>query len=149
MDEAIEEAKKSVITGDVPIGAVVTFNNGIIARAHNQVEELKNPLAHAEITAIREAVEKYGHKHLIGCSIYITLEPCSMCAGAIVLSRIDNVYIAAVDQKTGACGSLYNIINDERLNHRCSVEYGIRAEESSALIKGFFKQIRAKKKNAN
>ncbi len=145
---ALLEAKESLKTGDVPIGAVITFDNKIISKAHNRIEELKDPLAHAEIIAINEAVKAYGHKHLIGCSLYVTLEPCSMCAGAIVLSRIDNVMIAARDPKTGACGSLFNIISDDRLNHRCNVEYGILSEESSAMLKDFFKQLRAKKKNA-
>ncbi len=149
MQIAIDEAKKSLETGDVPIGAVITYKNEIIAQAHNRIEELKDPLAHAEVLAIKEAVVKYGHKHLIDCSMYISLEPCSMCAGAIVLARIDNVYIAARDPKTGACGSLFNIISDERLNHRCNVEYDILGEQSSAMLKDFFKSLRAKKKNGN
>ncbi len=149
MQIALGEAQESLKTGDVPIGAVITYGNEIIAQDHNRIEELKDPLAHAEVLAIKKAVHKYGHKHLIDCSMYITLEPCSMCAGAIVLARIDNVYIAARDPKTGACGSLFDIINDERLNHRCNVEYDILGEKSSAMLKDFFKQLRAKKKNGS
>jgi tRNA(adenine34) deaminase len=142
MSKALSLAKKSIISRDVPVGSVIVHNGNIIGKGYNQIEKRKNPLAHAEISAIDSAVKKYGHKHLLDCDMYVTLEPCSMCAGAIVLSRINRVFIGAKDPKTGAGGSLFNILNDKKLNHRCEVHFGILENECSVLIKDFFKELR-------
>lgn len=147
MSIALKYANKSLLSGDVPIGAIIVLNNKIIGRGYNKVEKLKNPNAHAEIIAIEQAVKKIDYKHLLECEMYVTLEPCSMCAGAIVLARLKKIYIGASDPKTGACGSLYNIVNDNRLNHRCEIEYSVLENECSSIIKGFFSELR-KKKNA-
>lgn len=144
---ALDEASKCLETGDVPVGCVIVYNDEIIGRAGNKIEASGNPLMHAEITAINEAVANIGHKHLIGCEMYITLEPCAMCAGAIVLARINKLIYGAYDPKTGAAGSLYSICDDLRLNHRCDVIGGIMEDECSILLKSFFSEIR-KKKNA-
>lgn len=141
MREAIKEAQIAGEKGEVPVGAVIVKDGMIIARAHNMVEELADSTAHAEMLAIREAEKKLG-KWLYGCSIYVTLEPCSMCAGALVLSRIDKLYIGADDPKTGACGSLRNIVKDERLNHRIKVIRGIESELCSRILKDFFRKRR-------
>ena len=146
MLEALNEAKKSLESGDVPVGAVIVKDNLIIGKGHNQVEELQNATAHAEMNAIREAIKNTGYKHLLNSIIYATLEPCSMCAGAIVLARIPVLVYAAPDLKAGACNSLYSITEDERLNHRCEVISGILEFESSQLIKEFFIGIRERNK---
>jgi tRNA(adenine34) deaminase len=146
MRAALTEARKSVLTGDVPIGAVIVFEGRIIARGRNMVEKSSDPTAHAEMIAIKKAVKRIGYKHLIGCSLYVTLEPCSMCSGAIVSSRIKHVYFGAHDPKAGACGSLYNICSDPRLNHRCEVHSGLLADESSSELKSFFAQLRSREK---
>ena len=114
----------------------------IIARAHNLTETTNDPTAHAERLAIRQAAEALGGWRLVGCSMYVTLEPCSMCAGALVWSRIENLYIGALDPKAGACGSVLNIANNERLNHRIHVEHGIMEEECSGILKKFFRELR-------
>ena len=144
---ALDEASKCIESGDVPVGCVIVHNDEIIARAGNKIEASGNPLMHAEIAAVNQAVANIGHKHLLGCEMYITLEPCAMCAGAIVLARIDKLIYGAYDPKTGAAGSLYSICDDMRLNHRCDVISGIMEEECSILLKSFFSEIR-KKKNA-
>ena len=145
MLEAIEEAKKSLESGDVPIGAVIVKDNLIIGRGHNQVEKLQNATVHAEMIAISEAIKKVEYKHLLDSTIYVTLEPCSMCAGAIVLARIPTLVYAATDPKTGACSSLYSITSDARLNHRCEVIKGILEDECSKQIKEFFVKVRERK----
>lgn len=142
MSIALEEAKKAVQHEDVPIGCVIVFEDNIIAKSHNNVELNKDSTAHAEMLAIREAQKVIGHKHLLECDMYITLEPCSMCAGAIVLSRLRNLYIATADPKSGACGSIFNIVSNENLNHRTNVYFGAKENESSQLLKEFFKQLR-------
>lgn len=144
MGEAIKEARKSLAWGDVPIGAVVVLDGKIISRGHNQVERFADPSAHAEIIAIKKAVKKIKYKHLLDCTMYVTLEPCTMCSGAIVLSRLRRLVFAANDPKTGGAGSLYNIPQDERLNHRLDVASGVLQEEASTLIKSFFKELRKK-----
>lgn len=149
MSLAIEEAKKAEMHEDIPIGCIIVKGNDILASQHNKVEQNSDSTAHAELLAIREAQEKVGYKHLIDCDMYVTLEPCSMCAGAIVLSRIEKVYIAAKDPKTGACGSVLNIIDNESLNHRCAIEFGILGFESAKLIKDFFKKIRQRNGRRN
>ncbi len=142
MAVALEEAEKALLTGDVPIGAVIVRNGVIIAKAHNQVEALRDPTAHCEVLAIRSAVEAIGYKQLTDCALYVTLEPCSMCAGAIVLARIAEVVFGASDPKTGACGSLYMIADDDRLNHQAKIIGGIMETECSALLKQFFNKLR-------
>jgi tRNA(adenine34) deaminase len=144
MRKALELAAIAESNGDVPVGCVIVHNDEIIGEGYNQVELTGNPLNHAEIIAIEEAVKNYGHKHLIDCDIYVNLEPCSMCAGAIILSRISKVIYASPDEKTGAGGSLYNILEDDRLNHRCEVHKGILHDESSVMLKNFFKKLRSK-----
>ncbi len=145
MQKALSQARKSLKSGDVPIGAVIVHNGKIIGRGYNQIEKKGNSILHAELTAISSAIKNYGYKHLLDCEMYITLEPCSMCAGAIVLSRINRVFIGAIDSKTGAGGSVFNILNDSRLNHRCEVISGVLADECSDIIKQFFKELRKSK----
>jgi len=142
MKFAILESKKSLKSGDVPVGAIIVKDNKIISRAHNQIEKKGDSTAHAELLAIQKAIKKLGYKHLLDCTLYVTLEPCAMCAGAIVLARIPRVVFGATDPKTGACGSLYNIVNDKRLNHRCEVISGVLEDECSKLLKDFFKKLR-------
>ncbi|OGU16289.1 MAG: tRNA-specific adenosine deaminase [Ignavibacteria bacterium GWB2_35_12] len=144
MKEAIKEARKCSKHEDVPIGTVVVLNNKIIGRGYNQVEKLKDPTAHAELIAIRKAIKYINYKHLINAILYVTLEPCPMCAGSIVLTRIKKVVYGASEPKTGACGSIYNIIQDKRLNHRCEVVKGVLEDECSQLIKDFFNKLRGK-----
>lgn len=142
MGFALEEAKKAAEYGDVPIGCVIVYKGDIIAKNHNRVEIDSDSTAHAELLAIREAQKSISYKHLLDCDMYITLEPCSMCAGAIVLSRVNRLFIATADPKSGACGSIMDITNIEKLNHKCEVHYGIYETESSELLKGFFKKLR-------
>ena len=142
MQEALKEANAAAAEGEVPIGAVIVRGGEIIARAHNRTEQDKDPTAHAEILAIREAASRLGGWRLPGCSMYVTVEPCSMCAGAIVWSRIERLYIGAMDPKAGACGSLYNIPCDSRLNHNVEIETGLLGEECSRLMKDFFRKLR-------
>lgn len=142
MKEALEEAKKAFELGEVPVGAVIVKDDQIISRAHNLTETMKDPTAHAEMLAIRKAAEALGGWRLIGCSMYVTLEPCSMCAGAIVWSRIEHLHIGALDPKAGACGSVLNIVDNEKLNHRVHVEHGIMEEECSQILKKFFAELR-------
>ncbi len=142
MNEALKEAKEAFKNDEVPVGAVVVYNGKIIARAHNQVELLKDPTAHAEMIAITEATNYLGSKWLSDCSLYVTIEPCSMCAGALVLSRVKKIYFGAKDPKTGACGSVIEIANNKKLNHRIAVKKGIQEEECGKLLTEFFKRKR-------
>lgn len=142
---AIEEAKIAASLGESPIGAVIVQDGKVVGRGHNTTETAKDPTCHAEMNAIRDAVRNLGGWRLPHCSMYVTLEPCSMCAGAIVLARIEQLYIGTADPKSGACGSLRNIVSDERLNHRVEVHTGVLQEECSGLLKDFFKQLRKKK----
>lgn len=139
---AIELAKLSNEHEDVPIGALIVHNDEIIGRGYNQIEKLNNSIVHAEIIAINDAISNFGYKHLLDCSLYVTLEPCSMCAGAIVLARISNLIYGAKDPKSGACGSLFNIPQDERLNHRVNIISSVKEDECSQLLKDFFKELR-------
>ena len=145
MSEALNEAKKAYREGEVPIGAVIVKDGQIIARGHNMVGQLKDPTAHAEIVALRAAAQAIGGWRLIGCDLYVTIEPCAMCAGAMVLSRIEKVYIGAMDPKAGACGSVMNVIQEERLNHYIEMETGIMQDECQSIIRNFFKEKRKKK----
>ncbi len=146
MEEAFREACKAAAEGEVPIGAVIVRDGEIIARAHNRTEQDKDPTAHAEMLAIREAAKHLGGWRLIGCSIFVTTEPCSMCAGAIVWSRIEKLYIGTMDPKAGACGSLMNIPQDSRLNHHVEIETGLMREECAGLMKDFFRKLRSEER---
>ncbi len=143
---AIEEAKMAAAAGEVPVGAVIVRNGEVIGRGRNSTETDKDPTCHAEIKAIREASKVLGGWRLPGCEMYVTTEPCSMCAGAIVLARIEKLYVGTPDPKAGACGSLYNIVRDGRLNHQTELVTGVLQEECSALLKEFFAGLRKKKK---
>ena len=144
MSEAIKEAKKAIEQDEVPVGCVVVYKRKIIARAHNQVELLKDSSAHAEMLALTSASNFLGNKWLLDCVIYVTIEPCSMCAGALVLSRIKRVVYGANDPKAGACGSVLDITNNKQLNHRIQVKKGVLAQECSLLLKEFFLKKRQK-----
>lgn len=143
MRRALEFAAIARDEGETPIGAVIVYNERIIGRGWNRVEQLQQPAAHAEIFAVGEAATVLGNRRLLECTIYTTLEPCPMCAGAIVLARIPRLVYAAADQKAGACRSLYEITDDPRLNHRCSVRSGILADESAKMLKEFFRHLRS------
>ena len=142
MLEAVKEAARAAEEGEVPVGAVIVKDGQIIARAHNMIETARRSSAHAEMLALEAAEEALGAKWLTGATMYVTLEPCSMCAGAMVLARIARLVIGTDDPKTGACGSLYNIASDERLNHSIEITRGVLAEECSALLKEFFRSRR-------
>ena len=142
MQEAIKQAKIAAKKNEVPVGAVIVHNNKIIAKAHNQVEILKDPTAHAEMIAITQAANFLSSKWLLDCSIYVTIEPCPMCAGALVLSRIKQLFFGASDPKTGGCGSVLNIIQNNQLNHCIELNKGILEEESSRLLSSFFQEKR-------
>jgi len=142
MSEALKEAKQAFAEDEVPVGAVVVHQGRVIARGHNQIERLKDPTAHAEMLALTSAANFLGSKWLSGSSVYVTIEPCSMCAGALVLSRIKNLYFGARDPKTGACGSVINIVNHKKLNHRIKVKKGILEKECGVLLKEFFRKKR-------
>jgi len=144
MSEALREAKVALSEDEVPVGAVIVHKGRIIARGHNQIERLKDPTAHAEMVALTAAANYLGSKWLLGASIYVTIEPCSMCAGALVLSRIKNLIYGASDPKTGACGSVVNIVNNKKLNHRIKVKKGVLEKECGSLLKEFFKKKRVK-----
>jgi len=149
MKVAIEQAKIAEENGDVPIGAVIVYQDQIIAKAYNQREQLADPTAHAEIIALTQAAAARQNWHLNGCTMYVTLEPCPMCAGALVLSRMDRLVYGCNDPKTGACGSLYNIVDDERLNHKLQVTSGILEQECTQLLQNFFDKRRVKKEKTN
>ncbi len=138
MGYAFKEAEIAYEKGEIPVGCIIVFQNSIIAKAHNQVESLKDPTAHAEILAITSAAAYLQSKQLAGCSIYVTLEPCPMCAGAIVLSKAENLYFGAYDIRSGACGSIMNITNNKDLNHRPVVTGGILDEKCKNILKSFF-----------
>lgn len=149
MQEALKEAEKALFIGEVPVGAVIEKDGKIIGRGHNMTETAKDPTAHAEILAIREAAEELGGWRLLGCRMYVTTEPCSMCAGAMVLSRLEKVCIGTPDPKTGACGSLMNILQDGRLNHNVQIETGIMQQQCEKIMKSFFQKLRKKKSEEN
>ena len=145
MKEALKEARKAYEKLEVPVGAVIVKNGKIIARAHNLKETKKNTTKHAEILAIEKASKKLDAWRLLDCEMYITLEPCSMCAGAIINSRIKKIYIGALDEKTGAAGSVLNLF-DYKFNHKVEVEKGILQKECEKVLKDFFKELRNIKK---
>lgn len=142
MAAALTMAKKAQKKDEVPVGAIIVKDDRIIAKAYNLRETKRNPLAHAEILAIEKAARKLGGWRLSGCTLYVTLEPCPMCAGAIVNARIDEVVFGAYDPKAGACGSLYNLA-EGRLNHTPRVTGGVLADEAAAMLKAYFRNKRA------
>ena len=144
MGQALKLAQQAGEEGEVPVGALLVRGDVLIAEAHNLREAYGSPIAHAEMLVLQAASEKIGNWRFVDTTLYVTLEPCPMCAGAIVLARIPRVVYATTDPKSGAAGTLYNILQDERLNHRIELVSGILAEESSALLKSFFQQRRSK-----
>ena len=146
MKEALKEAKKAYGKLEIPVGAVIVKDGKIIARAHNQKETKFDTTKHAEILAIQKASKKLEAWRLIDCEMYVTLEPCSMCAGAIINSRIKKVYIGTLDEKTGAVGSVLNLFEDYTFNHKVDFEKGILQEECEQILKNFFKDLRKIKK---
>lgn len=142
MGLALQEAERARAIGEVPVGAVVVHDGRAIAAGHNLTQTVDDPSAHAEMVAIRRAAEHLAHWRLLDCTLYVTLEPCAMCAGAIVLARIPRLVYGAADPKAGMCGSLANIVQDPRLNHRVELTTGIRGAESAELLKGFFRERR-------
>jgi len=139
---ALEEARTAAAGGDVPVGAVVARGDEVVARAGNARERDRDPTAHAEILALRRASAALGSWHLEGCTIYVTLEPCAMCAGALVLSRVDRLVFGAPDPKAGFVGSLGDLVRDERLNHAVDVTAGVLAEECGEVLRAFFRERR-------
>ena len=146
MREAIKEAMKAFDKGEVPIGAVIVHEKKIIARAHNQTEMLKDPTAHAEMLAITQATSVLENARLEKTTMYVTVEPCAMCAGALVLARCPELYFGAPDLKAGACGTLFNIACDDRLNHRIKVFGGLMEQDSRTLLQEFFRTLRKEKR---
>ena len=146
MKEALKEALKAYNQLEIPVGAVIVKHGKIIARAHNQKEQAKDTTKHAEMLAINKASKKLQAWRLTDCGMYVTLEPCSMCAGALINARIKKVYIGTMDLKTGACGSVYNLLEDYTFNHKVEVENGILQQDCEDLLKKFFKQLRKLKK---
>ncbi len=147
MKMAIEEAKKAERLGEVPIGAVIVKNNEVIASGHNLRETTQNAVTHAELLAIEKACESTRSWRLEGTTLYVTLEPCPMCSGAILLSRVERVVYGADDPKAGCAGTLMNLLDDERFNHRCEVVPGVLADECGMLLTEFFRNLRKKKKD--
>ena len=145
MQQAFQLAKKSEGQGEVPVGAIIVYQNEIIGKGWNQPILLHDPTAHAEIIALREAGRKMHNYRLLESTMYVTLEPCAMCAGAIVQARISRLVYAVEDKKTGACGSVFNIVQTEELNHSVEITKGILERECQTLIKNFFKEKRLKK----
>ena len=145
MREALKEAAKAAAAGEVPIGAVVVKDGRIIGRGHNVTRTKADPTGHAEMEAIREAAAALGGWRLTGCDMYVTVEPCAMCAGAIVWARIENLYVGAMDPKAGACGSVFNIVQEAKLNHFVNIYAGVLEEECSRTIREFFRDLRKTK----
>lgn len=144
MGEALRQAAKAYAVEEVPVGAVVVLNGRIIARAYNQVEMLKDATAHAEMLAITQAQNAVGDRRLNECTLYVTKEPCAMCAGALVLARVGRVVYGAGDTKAGAAGGVINLLQMPSFNHRCAITSGVRMEEAKHLLKSFFLEQRAK-----
>lgn len=142
MREALAEARKSAEAGEVPIGAVMVSQGEIVARGQNSVIRTSDPTAHAEIVVLRQAARTFGNYRLLGCTLYVTLEPCAMCAGALIQARVDRLVYAAPDPKAGACGSVLSVLNHPQLNHQMQVAQGILTEPSSELLRSFFRERR-------
>lgn len=148
MDKAVAEARKAESKGEVPIGCVIVKEGKIIARAHNLRESAQDPVAHAELLAIRKAAKKLDAWRLLDCTLYVTLEPCLMCMGAIILARIPMLVFGCYDPKAGAAGSLYDLSDDPRLNHRLELVSRIREQECSGLLTAFFSRLRKQRKQS-
>ena len=148
MKEAIRQAKKAYALREVPIGCVIVYEGKIIARGYNRRNTDKNTTSHAEINAIRKASKKLGDWRLEGCTLYVTLEPCQMCAGAIVQARIDKVVIGSMNPRAGCAGSVLNLLEMDGFNHKVEVERGVLEEECSTMLSGFFKELRMEKAKA-
>ena len=146
MKQAIRQAKRAYALGEVPIGCVIVYEDKIIARGYNRRNTDKNTLSHAEITAIRRASKKLGDWRLEGCTMYVTLEPCQMCAGALVQARIDKVVIGCMNPKAGCAGSVLNLLQMAEFNHQVEVERGVCREECSGILKQFFRELRERNK---
>jgi tRNA(adenine34) deaminase len=142
MEEALKEAARAADDGEVPVGCVVVHHDRIVGRGHNQRERFQDATAHAEMIAISAACRTLETWRLEDCTLYVTLEPCPMCAGAIVLSRIEKLIFAAHDPKAGACGTLFDLVRDDRLNHTVEVVSGLMAEDAQALLQKFFRRLR-------
>ena len=142
MKAALREAERAFEQDEVPVGAVVVKDGQIVGRGHNLVETLRDPTAHAEMIAITAACETLGEKVLNGCTLYVTLEPCPMCAGAIVWARLSRLVFGAFDEKTGSASTLYNIPQDDRLNHHVEIISGVEADQAAALLRAFFQKRR-------
>jgi tRNA(adenine34) deaminase len=142
MGMALEEAERARAIGEVPVGAVVVRDGRLVSTGHNLTQTVQDPSAHAEMVAIRRAAEALGHWRLLDCTLYVTLEPCTMCAGAIVLARVPRLVYGTNDPKAGMCGSLGNLVQDPRLNHRVSMTIGVRAEEAGEMLRAFFRARR-------
>ena len=149
MKEALKQAQKAYDKLEVPVGAVIVKDGKIIARAYNQKEEKQDTTNHAEILAIKKASQKLKSWRLVDCDMYVTLEPCSMCAGALIQARIRKVYIGATDKKTGACGTVLNLLEDYDFNHKVEVQKDVLKEECENILKNFFKELRKIKKEKN
>ena len=145
MKEAIKQAKKAYDKEEIPVGAVIVKDGKIIARGYNKKEEKKDTTQHAEIIAIQKASRKIGAWRLQDCEMYVTLEPCAMCTGALIQARLKRVYIGTMDPKTGACGSVLNLLEDYKFNHKVEVETNIMQKECEKILKDFFKYLRSKK----
>lgn len=143
MRRALEQAIAAQNLGEVPVGAVIVHGASLLSAGHNLTQTLSDPTAHAEVVAIRRAAQALGHWRLLDCTLYVTLEPCSMCAGAIVLARIARLVFGALDPKAGMCGSLGNLVVDPRLNHRAELVSGVLAQESGMVLRNFFRARRA------
>lgn len=146
MKIALKEAQKAYDKEEIPVGAVIVKDGKVVAKAHNLKEQKNDTTKHAEILAIQKASKKLDSWRLQDCEMYVTLEPCSMCAGALIQSRIKKVYIGTMDYKTGACGSVLNLLNDYKFNHYVEIETGILAGECEKILKDFFKELRKNKK---
>ena len=143
MRQALEQAERAARMGEIPVGAVVVRRGEIIGEGHNRRETDNDPLAHAELLAIRQAARAVGNWRLVGCTIYVTLEPCAMCAGALVNSRVERLVFGTRDPKAGFCGSLGDVVTDERLNHQLEVSEGPLAEDCARLLREFFATLRS------
>jgi tRNA(adenine34) deaminase len=144
MSMALEEARQAPDRGEVPIGAVLVYEGEVLARAHNLKETLNDPTAHAELLVLKEAARRLGQWRLTGAHLYVTMEPCSMCAGAMIQSRISRLVFGVRDAKAGACGSVFNIPQEPRLNHRVEVIHGTHEQEIQELLQGFFNRLRSR-----
>lgn len=146
MKSALKEAEKSYDKEEIPVGAVIVKDGKIIARGHNLKETKNDTTNHAEIIAIRKASKKLKSWRLRGCTMYVTLEPCTMCAGALIQARLDKVVIGTMDEKTGACGSVLNVLEDYKFNHKVEIEKGVMERDCKEILQQFFKELRGKKK---